>query len=440
MAKDRKFKFLKPNFKKLKFLEEEQEIEEDLASVDENVREVIVEHKSGFNTLEVIIIIVVSIVFGAVVGSTLSLSHKNVDGVEVSDSLQEFIITYHNIVENYYKDVKESDLVDAAIQGMISSLDDPYSVYMDESDSDSFNQTVDGAYVGIGARVSTNSDGEHYIVSMFQNSPAKEAGFKNGDIFVKVGSKEVKGMTLDELTDVIKGKSGSKVTITVKRGQEEVTKTVVRKSVDLPSVTSKTYEKNEKKVGYLYVSTFAANTYDQFKKELLKLEKSKIDSLIIDVRSNPGGHLTQVSNILELFMNKNTVLYQVEVKGKTEKIKAETKDSRSYPVVVLVNSSSASASEILAASFQEAYSNAKVVGKTTYGKGTVQKAYSLSDGTSLKYTTEKWLTPKGNWINEKGVIPNYEVDLTDDYFSNPIDETDAQLQKAIEIITKKETN
>lgn len=442
MAKDKKFKFLKPNLKQIKQLEKEQGIidaEESYNQDDEQVREVIVEHKSGFTIIEVIVIIVVSIVFGVVVGSTLSLSHKSVDGVEVSDSLQEFIVTYHNIVDNYYKKVKESDLVDAAIEGMISSLDDPYSVYMDESDSKTFSQTVDGAYVGIGARVSTNADGQHYIVDMFDNSSAKKAGFKEGDIFIKVGAKEVSGMTLDELTDEITGKVGSKVTITVRRDDEEITKTVVRKSIDLPSVTANSYEKNGQKVGYLYISTFAANTYDQFKKELLKLEKTGMDSLVIDVRSNPGGHLTQVSNILELFMKKNQVLYQVEVKGKTEKIKAKTKDARTYPIAVLVNSSSASASEILAASFQEAYSKAKIVGVTTYGKGTVQKAYNLSDGSSLKYTTEKWLTPKGNWINEKGVVPDYEIGLDGTYFSNPTDDTDPQLQKALELLTEKET-
>lgn len=441
MAKDKKFKFLKPNLKQIKQLEQEDTIafEEMDGEDDEKVREVIVEHKSGFSIAEVIVIIVVSIVFGVVVGSTLSLSHKSVDGVAVSDSLQEFIVTYHNIVDNYYKRVKESDLVDAAIEGMISSLDDPYSVYMDESDSKTFSQTVDGSYVGIGARVSTNAEGEHYIVDMFDDSSAKKAGFQAGDVFIKVGNKEVSDMTLDELTSQITGKAGTKVTITVKRDGQEITKTIVRKSIDLSSVTANTYEKNGKKVGYLYISTFAANTYDQFKKELLKLEKSGIDSLVIDVRSNPGGHLTQVSNVLELFMKKNQILYQVEVKGKTEKIKAKTKDARSYPIAILVNSSSASASEILAASFQEAYSKAKIVGKTTYGKGTVQKAYNLSDGSSLKYTTEKWLTPKGNWINEKGVIPDYEVELEEAYFSNPTDDTDSQLQKALEVLTEKET-
>ena len=133
-------------------------------------------------------------------------------------------------------------------------------------------------------------------------------------------------------------------------------------------------------------------------------------------------------------MDKNKVLYQVEFKEDKEKIKDETKASRDYPVVVLINSSSASASEILAASFQDSYSQATLVGETTYGKGTVQQAYSLTDGSSLKYTTERWLTPKGKWIDGKGVSPDYEVSLSDDYLNNPIEDNDSQLQKALELL------
>ena len=135
-------------------------------------------------------------------------------------------------------------------------------------------------------------------------------------------------------------------------------------------------------------------------------------------------------------MDKNKVLYQVEFKGDKERVKDGTKASRNYPVAVLINSASASASEILAASFQDSYSDAILVGETTYGKGTVQQAFSLSDGSSLKYTTERWLTPKGKWIDGKGVSPDYEVSLSDDYLQNPTEDNDLQLQKAIELLSK----
>lgn len=422
--------------RKIKNLEDSTAIEEDME--DENVKEIIVENKSGFNIVEVISIIIVSVLFGIVVGSVISSSKKTVNGIKVSDELQEFVTTYNNILDNYYDKISETDLVNSAIQGMVDSLDDPYSVYMDNGETKSFNETVDGSYVGIGATVG-NSDGKNYIVSMFDNSPALTGGLKVGDIFVKVGNQDVTSMELSELTDLIKGKSGTKINVTVLRGDQEVTKEITRSAIEIPSVTSKTIEKNNQKIGYIYVSTFAANTYKQFKRDLEKLEKKNIDSLIIDVRSNPGGHLTQVTNILELFMNKKKVLYQVELKGQKMKKYSSTSEKRDYKIAVIINSASASASEILAAAFKESYDDAIIVGVKSYGKGTVQKAYQLSSGASLKYTTEKWLTPKGNWIDKAGVSPDQAVELSDEYKNNPTDDTDNQLQKALELITKEES-
>ena len=164
------------------------------------------------------------------------------------------------------------------------------------------------------------------------------------------------------------------------------------------------------------------------------MENKNIHSLIIDVRSNPGGYLNQTKKILELFMKKNKVLYQVEFKKEKTKVTDSSKESRSYPVIVLINSSSASASEILASSFKDSYPDALLVGDTTYGKGTVQTAYSLSDGSSLKFTTERWLTPSGDWIDGKGVSPDRNVLLTEEYLENPIPENDLQLQTALNIL------
>lgn len=401
----------------------------------DTVREVIVEKKSGFNTFEVLVIVVVSILFGVVVGNIISNTTKSVSGVKMSPELQEFVSTYDNILDNYYDNVSEKELVDAAIKGMIESLDDPYSLYMNGKDAESFNQIIDGSYVGIGVTV-TNKDNRNYILDIFKNSPAQKGGLKIGDIFVKVDGKDVSSMKIDGLTKLIKGKRGTKVDITVLRGKEKVTKTIVRDNVSIPSVTSKIINKNNKKIGYIYISSFAANTYKQFNKELNKLEKKKIDSLIIDVRSNPGGHLNQVTSILEEFMNKKKVLYQIDSKGKKTKIYSTTSEKRKYKIAVLINQGSASASELLAAAFKESYDNSVIVGEKSYGKGTVQKAYRLSNGSSLKYTTEKWLSPKGNWIDKKGIEPTHVVKLSDKYKDNPTDENDNQLQKAIELLIK----
>lgn len=415
----------KPFFLKKKIKKVNEELEE-----QENVREVIVERDNGFNTIEVIVIILISILFGVVVGCVLSSTRTF--GTIVSDEVNEIVSTYDAILENYYEEVDASELADAAVSGMISILDDPYSVYMNSDDTDSFLESVNGSFVGIGVTVLW-SDNSFKIVDIIDGSPAFEEGLKKDDVIIEVGSKDVTGLNIDELSSLIKGKSGSKVNVTVLRGDEKLKFTVKRKVVEIPSVNSDIYENN---IGYISIDTFSATTSDQFSKKLDELEKQNINSLIIDVRDNPGGKLGQVNKILDLFMAKKTVLYKIETKGKTTEVYASNADKKDIPVVILVNHESASAAEILAASFQDNYKKATIVGSVTYGKGTIQKAVELSSGASIKYTTQKWLTPKGKWINEKGIIPDEAVSQSDEYLLNPVFENDLQLQKAIEVLKK----
>lgn len=430
MSGNRKFPFIKPNFKKVPQVEEDELVEDD-------IREIVVEHKSGFNTIEVLIIIIISIAFGVVVGCSVTFFRQEYRGEKVSSSLQELIAVYNNILEDYYKNVDERDLVDAAVEGMLSSLDDPYSTYMDEENAATFNETVDGSYVGIGITIAMNSDKKFYVVSVVEDSPAEKANIQVGDYLLKIDDQLLEGLNLSDVTSIIKKDEKTTLELTLERDGKEVVKEVKSATIDFISVTSDVYALNNGNAGYISIDTFAANTFQQFKTELKKLEKKNINSLIIDVRSNPGGHLSQTKNILELFMKKNTILYQVQFKDDINKIKDNTKKSRTYPVVILVNSSSASAAEILAASFRDSYSDATLIGETTYGKGTVQTAYTLSDGTSVKYTTEKWLTPKGKWIDGKGVTPNRVVQLTEEYLTNPIPENDLQLQTALDFLEKE---
>ena len=429
MARKGRSPFIKPNFKKISQMEDESFQEED-------IREVIVEHKSGFNIVEVLIIIVVSIAFGVAVGNALSIFRQEYQGEEVSDSLQELIAVYNNILDIYYEDLDEQELADAAINGMMSSLDD-YSMYMDEENATTFNETVDGSYQGVGVTITVNDDNQFLILDVSADSPAEKAGIRSNDIVTKIDGDALDGKSLDDVTSLVRDSGKEKIIFTLLRDGEELEKEVSLGTVDLVSVLSDVYPLNNGNAGYIYINSFAANTYKQFKKELKKLEKDNINSLIIDVRSNPGGHLGQTKKILELFMDKGSTLYQVQFKDDITNIKDKTKASRSYPVVVLMNSSSASASEILAASFQDSYEDATLIGEKTYGKGTVQTAYSLSDGSSIKYTTEKWLTPKGKWIDGVGVTPDKNILLTDEYLSNPIPENDFQLQSALDYLESK---
>lgn len=394
------------------------------------------ENYNAFTIPEVILLLIISCVFGVVMGCILTYS-KSFDMVNVTKDEAELLAAYEKIRDNYYEDLSEDNLVGSAIDGMINSLEDPYSYYLNESDTSSFNQRLNGTYIGIGVTILHDDNNENQVVEIVDGSPAKKAGLKVGDIFLSIDGNNVRNLSLPEVSSFMRGSVGDKHSFVLLRDGNEVKVNVVLGEVILSSVSSKIIEGNNKNVGYINISTFAANTYTQFNKNLKSLEKEKIDSLIVDVRGNPGGHLSQVQDILSLFFDKKTVLYRIENKGKVEKVYDTTKDKRKYDVVVLIDSESASASEILASCFKENYKNATIIGTTSYGKGTVQKTYELSNGSSLKYTAEKWLTSKGKWINGIGVEPDIKVELPEEYYNNGCDENDLQLQKALEVLTKK---
>lgn len=388
------------------------------------------EDKSLFNIPEIVVVIVISTLFGTIVGCILTYGRGIAAGLD-NKYVKELINTYDTIVENYYGNISEADLLNAAVDGMVDVLGDQYSYYMNKSETSDFNQTLDGSYVGIGATIQFSETGNK-IIELFENSPAEKAGLKVGDIIIGVNGVGVSGYSASELSNLLVGDNGTTVELKVKRGEEVKDFSFMRGIVTIPSVSSKVIED---KIGYIDIDNFAANTYYQFKDHLTKLEKNKIDGLIIDVRDNTGGHLTQVNKILSMFFDKKTLLYQIETKNGVENIYATGKDERKYDVVVLINYSSASASEILASAFQDNYKNATVVGTKSYGKGTIQSAIRLSTGASLKYTSQKWLTSKGAWLDNKGVVPDVEVKIEDPNYS-VTGEKDLQYLKAIEILKK----
>lgn len=404
------------------------------------VREVVVEKKEGFNYAEVIVIMIITLILGAVIGSFITYlsPNKNVYypvNQDIPKELSEFVDTYNNIISDYYEEIDHDELLDAGINGMLEYLDDDYSIYMNKDEAQDFNEQVEGRYTGIGVEITQTMDGNVSISKVFENSPASKAELKKGDIFKKVDSTDVTGMSSSEISSLIKNCDADKISVVVERDGKELSFELSLQSVEIESVTSKIFEKNDKKVGYLGISIFASNTATQFEKKLLELEGKNIDSLIIDVRDNSGGYLSTVTDIASLFLNKSKIIYQLDTKGVVEQIYATTKTSRSYDISVLINQNSASASEILAAALQESY-GATVVGINSFGKGTVQKAYQLESGATIKYTIQKWLTPNGNWINEVGVTPDVEVTMDNNYYQDPSDDTDNQLQKALEEISK----
>ena len=341
---------------------------------------------------------------------------------------------YDVLSSNYNGNVKKSELFDAAIDGMVSSVGDVYTSYGDSKTAANFDDIVNGTYEGIGCTIMQDKDGVS-IAEVYENTPAAKEKKKKGDIIKSVDGKDANQLGVTKLSNYIRTESNGKVTLIVIREGKELTISLERKKVEVPTVTSKVYEENNKKIGYINIGLFSQTATKQFKKELKKLDEKEIDALIIDVRGNSGGYLSTVSDILNLLLPKGKIMYQMQIGKKKTITKDKTNECKEYPIAVLVNSGSASASEILAGAIKESYKG-YIVGTKTYGKGTVQQVKKLSDGSMIKYTTQNWLTPKGNWINEVGISPTDEVVMDDIYFKDSKEENANQLKNALELVSK----
>lgn len=389
-----------------------------------------VSKKNQYNFMEVVAIMIITTIFGMFLGGIL-MYRKGSLNMGIKKELNEFLDTYTEILNEYYEEIPENELLEAGVKGMIGYLGDPYSVYMDKDTSIAFNEKINGEYVGIGTEIIQYSDGKIEVNDVYEDGPAYEAGIRNKDILIKVDDTDISDKTLSEVSSLVKGKAGTKVRITVLRDDEEKTFEVKRKSIDITSVTSDIIEYKDSKVGLLTISLFAANTSLQFEKELKELENKKIDSLIIDVRGNSGGYLNVVSDILSHFIKKGEMLYQLKTKEEIEKIYDKTEDKRNYKVAVLVNGGSASASELLASCMKDTY-KAYTVGTVTYGKSKVQKTQDLSNGATIKFTFQEWLMPSGESVGGKGMEPEYVVPYE---ASDTEHEYDSQMQKALDLLT-----
>ena len=391
--------------------------------------------KESYSFDEVFSITIFSLLLGVLACfSVLTILNKGKNYFVLSKELAKFVDAYDAIVNNYYKEVDKDKLVESAINGMVSSVGDEYTSYSDKDVTDNFNEAVNGKYMGIGALI-MKSENDLVIYKVFEDSPSYKAGLKDGDIILKLDDKDTKDMSVNDIASIVKNDDNKEVKLLIKRGEENLDITIVKDMVELPVVSGKVINHNDKKIGYISLSIFSSVASEQFNKQLVKLEKEGISGLVIDVRGNSGGYLTTVTDIASYFLKKGDIIYKLEVNDKVTVRKDKTKESRDYPVAVLIDKNSASASEILASSIKESY-NGYVVGTNSYGKGTVQQTLVLSDGSMIKYTIEKWLTPLGNWINEEGVVPTNYVELSSEYLNNPVFENDNQLNKALELVSK----
>ena len=353
-----------------------------------------------------------------------------VTSVNGDEYLAELYKAYDEIKSNYYSSVDLGSLVDAGIKGMFSYLGDPYTTYLDKDQTDNLTDSLKGTQHGIGVLINLSDEEKKIIISkVYDNTPAKEAGLVSGDEIVKVNDKLVsESENLKDITALIK--SSDEVRLVIQR--DGVDKEYTLKTADFynPSVEENIIEgANGDKIGYLQISKFNETAYEQFNQKLNKIEATGINNLIIDLRGNTGGFLSAATKISELFLKKGEVIYSLNEQSGTKVTYDETEESRNYKVFVLVNESSASASEILAAALQDSY-GALLVGTTTYGKGKVQKTNKMNDGTMYKYTSAKWLTPKGECIDGVGLKPDIEISNGNELLKDLVHE------KAIEEIQK----
>lgn len=340
------------------------------------------------------------------------------------------------LIEKYYlyaDEIDQQKLEDGIFEGFVSGLEDPYSVYYDEENTTSFNESTSGEYSGIGAVMSQDlNTGIITFASIYKGSPAEEVGIQSEDILYKVMGEEVTGRDLTEVVAEIRGPEGTKVDLTVLRGDnhKEITVTATRRKIEVQTVE---YEMKEGKIGYISIMEFDSVTYDQYKEALDDLESQGMKGMVVDLRNNPGGNLNTVCEMLDLMLPKGIIVYTENKNGEKQVSTSDEEHQFTKPMAVLVNGDSASASEIYAGAIQD-YELGDIVGTTTYGKGVVQQIFDLGDGTCLKLTVSEYFTPKGRSINGEGVQPDVEVE----YEKNEEDpEADNQLDAALDNVRAK---
>lgn len=393
------------------------------------------DEKNSYSFSEVFVITIVSLVIGVFACfSVFIIISGGRNYFKLSKKLNKFVDVYELINDNYNGDLSADELIDSAISGMVSSVGDVYTSYADSESATSFNELISGVYKGIGCTIQ-QFDGGIKVIDIYDDSPSEKAGLKVGDFIKSVDGKDAIDEGVTAISEYIKNGVEDKIAVVILRGGKEIELVIKKDDVETPVVSSKAYEVLGKKIGYIKISLFTSVASNQFKNKLEELERENISGLIIDVRDNNGGYLSTVTDIVSMLLPKGSKMYQIQ-KGDDRKVyKDRTNQKREYEIAVLANGNSASASEILVGAIKESY-HGYVVGSKTFGKGTVQQVKNLKDGSMIKYTVENWLTPNGNWINDVGIEPTDKVELSEDYYKNPLEDNDNQLKKAIELVSK----
>lgn len=324
----------------------------------------------------------------------------------------------------YFDQADEEKAADNIYKAYLSSYGDKYTVYYTADEYKKLMESTTGKFYGVGALCSLNEAGGVTVLDAFDDGPAYKAGVRDGDIVIKVDDTDITGMDLSSAVALIKGEKGTQVKLTVLRDKETLTFSIIRDEITTPTVD---YKMLDNSIGYIQISQFDEVTTEQFKSALTDLKNQGLKGLIVDIRSNPGGLLNVVVNIVDEIIPKGLIVYTDDVNGNRKEYNGSSDSELTIPMAVLVNENSASAAEIFAGAVQD-YGKGKIIGTQTYGKGIVQTIQPLTDGSAIKYTIAKYYTPKGQDIQGNGVAPDIVVEL-------PQDSTeDVQFNAALEYV------
>ncbi|WP_138268213.1 S41 family peptidase [Anaerofustis stercorihominis] len=338
------------------------------------------------------------------------------------------------IQEDYYKELDEQDLWDYAFKGLAKGTGDLYTNYYTEEEFEEYTSELDSEFYGIGVQIMNNEDGAVLVDSVFQGSPAEEAGMKAGDIIIKIDDFDSSNVSVSEASNKLRGKKGTKVDVVVLRNNKEVKMTITRDKVKATYVSGKMIDN----MGYIRISEFSSDVAKDFRTYYDKFTSENMKGLIIDLRDNPGGLVNEATDIANILLKKDmTIISTTNKSGETQTEKDTTDEYAKVPVVVLVNGNSASASEILSCSLQD-NEMATIIGEKSYGKGIIQEVKPLNDGSGITVTIDEYLSPKGHQIHKKGITPYVTVKANSDKAISKLTlDEDNQLQKALSYLKQQ---
>ncbi|MGG7144651.1 S41 family peptidase [Clostridium nigeriense] len=340
------------------------------------------------------------------------------------------------LLTKYDGEIDDNDLLEAAIKGMTQSLNDPYTVFMNSDEYTSFVEQSEGHFVGIGAQLGIKDD-KVTVVAPLEGSPAEKSGLKAGDVILKVDGTEITEPNVEKAISMIKGEQGESVTLTISReGSEYQDITIIRDVVKVVSVKGEIIDGN---IGYIQMSSFDEDVAENFKQKIVELKNQGMEGMILDLRGNPGGYLTEAVKVASQFIPKGEIVtYTIDKYGNKQESKSVGGEAEGMPLVVLIDGGSASASEVVTGALRD-YEAGTIVGTTSFGKGVVQQLIEFGDGSGgLKVTTSKYYTPNGENIHKIGIKPDIEVEIPDEISQQEYDRSiDPQFNKALEVIKEK---